>query len=153
MFAIRQATVDDLELLLRLRIEFLREVNGAEADKVLPQLRENLREYFLRHLPTGEFIAWLAVADGEVIGTSGLVFFRRPPSVTNLTGVEAYIMNMYTLSQWRGRGVATSLFQQVLDFVKTTPSHRVFLHATNEGRRIYEKFGFTGDGERMELIL
>jgi GNAT superfamily N-acetyltransferase len=60
---------------------------------------------------------------------------------------------MYTLPQWRGRGVATTLFRHVLDFVRTTPSHLVFLHATLEGRRIYERFGFTGEGERMELRL
>lgn len=98
-------------------------------------------------------MAWLAECDGEIIGTSGLVFFQRPPSFNNITGCDAYIMNMYTLPAWRGRGVASTLLARVLEYVKTTGSRHVFLHATPQGRPIYLRAGFQESSEVMELSL
>jgi GNAT superfamily N-acetyltransferase len=149
-FSIRQATIDDLESLVDLRLEFLREVNATNSD---PSFRDNLYGYFSRTLPAGEFLAWLAEADGAIIGTSGLVFFERPPSFNNFTGQSAYIMNMYTLPAWRGRGVATALLNRVLDYIKTTPCRSVSLHATEQGRSLYERVGFLGTDEVMGLEL
>lgn len=151
-FSIRQATMDDLESLVNLRVEFLAEVNEVTTQS-LSNLRTNLHDYFARTLPSGEFLAWLAEADGIIVGTSGLVFFQRPPSCNNITGQSAYIMNMYTLPSWRGRGVATALLNRVLDYIKATPCRSVFLHATAQGRPLYERIGFKSSNEVMELEL
>jgi GNAT superfamily N-acetyltransferase len=60
---------------------------------------------------------------------------------------------MYTLPAWRGRGIGTALFQQVLDEIRTSGSGKVLLHATEQGRTLYEKFGFCiSDGE-VEMTL
>jgi GNAT superfamily N-acetyltransferase len=116
-------------------------------------LRQSLCDYFQATLATGEFQAWLATANGQIVGTSGLVYMSRPPSYNNLSGRDAYIMNMYTLPAWRGRGIGTALFQQVLDEIRTSGSGKVLLHATEQGRALYEKFGFRiSDGE-VEMTL
>ncbi|WP_335182369.1 hypothetical protein [Nostoc sp.] len=44
-------------------------------------------------MPSGEFLAWVAEVDSQIVATSGLVFFQRPPYNGNLSGLEAYIMN------------------------------------------------------------
>ncbi|WP_375475066.1 hypothetical protein [uncultured Nostoc sp.] len=46
-------------------------------------------------MPQGKFLAWVAEVDSQIVATSGLVFFQRPPYNGNLSGLEAYIMNQY----------------------------------------------------------
>jgi len=139
---IRKAGLSDIETLVKLRIELLAEINHDIAfDR--SSLVNKTRMYFLEKVPSNKFIAWLAEINDEIVGTSGLVFFERPPLIENLSGIEAYIMNMYTLRNWRNRGIATLLLKEVISFVKTTPAKKVWLHATWNAKSLYERFGFT----------
>jgi len=152
MHKIRLATLDDAEALVRLRMTFLAEVGnfGEGADAVA--VSEAFREYLRRKLPTGEFLAWVAEDAGEIVATSGLVFFERPPNGTSPTGLEAYVMNMYTRPEWRGRGLAAALLDAALARVKQTAARRVWLHATDVGRPVYERAGFVASDSEMELV-
>jgi len=89
--------------------------------------------------------------EGRVVATSGLMLYRRPPTVGNLSGREGFLTNMYTMPAWRGRGLATALLAEVLAFVKNTGVHRIRLHATEAGRPVYLKAGFTSKTSAMEL--
>jgi GNAT superfamily N-acetyltransferase len=60
---------------------------------------------------------------------------------------------MYTLPEHRGRGIATVLFERLLDEARERGYKKISLHATDMGRPIYEKFGFSGVDNEMELKL
>lgn len=152
-YQIRRATTVDIPKLAELRLEFLRETAAFFGHEVSPALEKATREYIQASVPSGDFLAWLAEAEEQVIGTSGLVFFKRPPTPGSLAGLDAYILNMYTLPSWRGRGVATALLTETLEYVRTTPAKRALLRATDAGRPLYEKFGFAADDEFMSLTL
>lgn len=152
MFTIRLATTDDIETLVRIRVQFLAELGHLNEGAAADEVAEAFRRYALRKMPAGEFMAWVAEADGRVVATSGLTFFERPPNATNPAGLEAYLSNMYTLPGWRGRGMAAALVSAAVEHVKRTPARRVWLHATDEGRRVYEKAGFVASETDMELV-
>lgn len=147
----RLATADDVEPLVALRAAFLAQVGGA--DPADATLRDALRHYFASALPAGEFVAWLAVADGQIVATSGLVIHRHPPSPTNLAGREAYVMNMYTLPAWRGRGLAAALLDRLIDHARAAGCCRVVLHALPRARSIYVRAGFVPAEGEMRLVL
>jgi|SRR5579883_3304432 len=152
-YQIRRASENDIATLAEMRIAFLKETASFFGREVSSELENATRDYLDAAIPTGDFIAWLAEADGQVVGTSGLVFFKRPPTPGSLAGLDAYILNMYTVPAWRGRGIAKSLLKETLDYVKTTPARRALLRATDAGRALYEKFGFAADDEFMSLSL
>ncbi len=62
------------------------------------------------------------------------------------------ILNMYTLPEWRGQGLATALLQEIIHFAKSTSIRRLWLHATESGRPIYEKAGFLPTSAEMEFV-
>jgi GNAT superfamily N-acetyltransferase len=147
----RLATPGDVETLTALRAAFAAEVS--HADPTDPALLTALHSYFSIAVPAGQFHAYLAEAGGQVVACSGLVFDQRPPSARNLTGREAYIMNMYTLPAWRGRGIATELLRRLLDLARQHGCRRASLHALPPGRSIYVKAGFTPVDKEMRLDL
>ena len=139
---IRRAAVDDVEMLVQLRLALQHESEHIESDAQIETVRQAIYKYMLEKMPTEEFIVWVAEIEDKIVATSGLIFFAKPPSEKNLSGREAYVLNMYTVPQWRGKGLATMLLQELTYYVKKTDARRIWLYATADGKPIYEKAGF-----------
>jgi len=83
----------------------------------------------------------------------GFVLFRRPPYPKSLSGVDAYIMNMFTVPEWRGKGIGGDLLDHCIQYCKDNGVGRIWLHASEAGRSLYIKKGFVDKKSEMELIL
>lgn len=152
MFTIRRANLKDVDEFVQLRLKLFRETGDLQSEEPSPALIEATRTYLVNNLPTEQFMAWVAEAEGRIVGISGLTFFEKPPTDRNLSGLEAYVMNMYTVPEWRAKGIATALLQEVIRLVKTTNARRIWLRTTQDGQSVYEKCGFVFTSDDMELI-
>ncbi len=151
-FTTRRATLADLEELVQLRLQLFRTTGEFEGDVPPPGAVAMTRRYLQENIPTERFLAWVAeTEEGQIIGTSGLIFFEKPPTVER--HVEAYIMNMYTIPEWQGQGVGSALLQEIISHVRTTDAKRIWLRTTEAGRRLYEKYGFIPTKDELELTL
>lgn len=150
----RKATIEDLEELARLRIDFMREVNGSSSSedesKYETLLKSNI-EYFRENISNNHFIAWIAEADEKIVATSGLVFYNRPPSFKNLSGRVAYIMNIYTLEEYRKQGLASVLLDKTINEARKLGYEAIALNATDMGKPLYLKYGFNDVSGEMIL--
>jgi GNAT superfamily N-acetyltransferase len=146
----RKATSDDVPLLIELRIEFLIEANG-KAFNFEDRLKGDISRYFYQHIPDESFIAWLCIHDNEIIGTSGISFYELPPSYNNPVGKVGYIMNMYTKKPFRRKGIASALFEKMLEEGMKKNIGKFVLNATKDGRGLYDKYAFISTGDEMIL--
>jgi ribosomal protein S18 acetylase RimI-like enzyme len=62
-------------------------------------------------------------------------------------GPEAIVLNVYVEPAWRLRGVAEALMRAVLDALTERGIGHVVLHASDDGRRLYERLGFVPTNE------
>ncbi len=160
MIEYRKAAVDDIDELVKLRIEFLKEANhetNIDAE-ILNKCAEALYNYFNFRMIDDSFIAWIALDEGKIIATSGMCFYNTPPlfkkvdSVMHfMDGRVAYIMNMYTLQEYRRKGIARILFDKIVEEAKTLGYRKITLHATEMGRKLYKTFGFVEVDDEMVL--
>lgn len=146
-WSIRRASVDDVEDLVRLRLAMMTEIAGhddrqREEDVALADAN---RVYMRVAMPAGEFVAYVAESGGEIVATSGLRMYRMAPHTGNLGGNAAYVLNMYTVPSWRGRGLASALLERVVQHAREAGAKSVSLRATGAGRPVYERYGFTSD--------
>ncbi|GHO69646.1 hypothetical protein KSC_085380 [Ktedonobacter sp. SOSP1-52] len=152
---LRKATTEDLEDLVRLRLDFLRETRKVKDEAIFSALEGECRRYFLAKIADESYHSWVAEAEGEIVACGGLIFIEKPPSPRHFSGKEALILNMYTTPTWRKHGLATRILQDILAFIKTTNAHRICLYATQDGQPVYEKLGFVikhNHVPEMELI-
>jgi ribosomal protein S18 acetylase RimI-like enzyme len=149
-YTIRPAVETDIPALVSLR-RALFESMGCQ-DPALTQVAQASSRYFATALPQGEFRAWVAEADGEIIASGGLVIHAIPPTAYNLAGQEGYIMNMYTQPEWRRQGIGVAILRAILDYLQAQDIPLVSLHATPDGRRLYARCGFEPTNE-MRLYL
>jgi len=153
MVRYREATTSDIPELVRLRVEFLSDIQHDAVHRDAAALREALLGYFTEGMKDNGYIAWLAVDDGTIVATSGLSFLVFPPSFRNPTGRVAYIMNMYTLPAYRRRGIGSALFEKMIDEARRRGYGKLSLHATEMGRSLYARYGFKDEKKEMVLRL
>lgn len=139
---IRKATAEDVELLVRLRIDYLTADYGTLEESAVTAIRKQLRDFLPRALPTESFIAFLAEENGEVAATAFLVVEERPANPTYLTGKVGTVMNVLTYPQYRRQGFSSRVLRALIDEAKRSGVSAIELSATVDGRPVYEKLGF-----------
>ena len=152
-FVLRRATFDDIDLLVALRDAMWREIAGETDIGDVSQALGNTRAYFEAAVPSGDYVCLLAEAEGCVVGVGGMVIYRKPSQPLSPVGVEAYILNMLTVSEWPGKGIASAIMQGLLDSAREAGAGLVWLRATDAGRRVYERFGFAENPRYMQVKL
>jgi GNAT superfamily N-acetyltransferase len=57
-------------------------------------------------------------------------------------GRQAIILNVFTEKGWRRRGVAAVMMDHVVRWARSANLDTLVLHASAEGKRLYERLGF-----------
>jgi GNAT superfamily N-acetyltransferase len=136
----------------RHRVSMFRDM-GESAEMLEGPLTDASAAFFRGTIESGEYVAWLAVprhVPGLVVGGAGVLLrpmLPRPTPAGVVQGREALIANVYTEPAWRRRGLAALLMRHILDFTRANGIHRVLLHASKEGRPLYESLGFVPTSE------
>lgn len=140
---IRKATTSDIPVLVKFRRAMFESMGHTDVNK-LDKGDSAAEKYFNRSIPDKTFFGWVAVdKTGLVISCIGVVIDQHPPGPHNLSGKIAYVMNLYTLPEYRRRGIAKSLMEEVINWVKENKITRISLHASEMGRNLYNTLGFT----------
>jgi len=153
---VRVATLADIVTLGHHRAEMFRDM-GQLTEHNERELTRASESFFREVVGTGEYIAWLAVttaAPERVVAGAGLwlrPMLPRPTPTGIIRGREALIANVYTEPDWRRRGVARLLMRHVLEYTREHNVPRVLLHASDDGRPLYETLGFEPTNE-MKLV-
>ena len=148
----KKATIADIDELVRTRIIVLRAANKLSNDVDMSLVEKESYEYYKSALETGEHIAYLVYDNETFIGAGGVSFYKVMPTYHNPTGKKAYIMNMYTASEYRRQGIAFHTLDLLVKDVRKQGVSQITLEATEMGRPLYEKYGFVKMEDEMELI-
>lgn len=147
MFRYQKATIADIPALVALRIAFLKEVT--HTDVVPMDIKKGLEQYFHTHLVNGDYVNWLALDGDTIVATGGICFYAIPPNFANPTGERAYILNVYTLPDYRRRGISKQIFSKLMQEAKQRGIMQVSLHASPDGVALYRQFGFEPKDNEM----
>jgi GNAT superfamily N-acetyltransferase len=160
---VREAGIDDLDTVARLRLAFLAEHRSTTPEALGPGFTKRTAAFVRRHHDDGSLRSWLAVADtgdggpysngGTTIGIVSLLVLAMPPRPGDDRDDEGYVINMYVVPHARREGVGRALFDECLAWARGYGLRRLLLVATELGRPLYETAGFRTNDAWMELRL
>jgi GNAT superfamily N-acetyltransferase len=152
-FRVRRATPEDADIVAWHRARMFQDM-GDVSEEAFEILQAKARTHLEQWLRNGKYIGWLAgPADRPemVVAGAGVqmqAILPRPITVSTIgEGQQGTIVNVFTEPQWRRRGIAGVLIEEIINWSKNQQLDRLILHASDEGRSIYEKFGFTTSNE------
>lgn len=141
----RRLEESDLNTFIQMRIQQLQE-EGAEATF---DLKPNLEDYYQRHLKDGTFVSWVAVENDKIIGTSGMSFVEKPPYYGCPSGKIGLLSSMYVCKEYRRKGIAKNLLDNVVTEAKNYGCGTVQITASDMGVLLYTNYGFKRNNNFM----
>ena len=153
-FTVRPATVADISVLAHHRASMFHDMGTLPVHQ-MAALEAATASYLRDAMPSGEYLAWVAEAPDAhppIVGGAGVqlrsILPRPRPGHEDLElGPEAIVLNVYVESSWRRRGAADALMRALLQELAQRGIRRVVLHASEDGRRLYERLGFVATNE------
>ena len=113
--------------------------------------------YLQSAIPSEEYVGCLAApqnAPQQIVAGAGVQRRRilprplvRPGGTVLGVGQQGIVLNVFTERPWRRRGLAALLMRHVLEWVKGAGLDTLVLHASADGRRLYERLGFVPTNE------
>ena len=150
--SIRAATADDAEIITAHRRAMFFEM-GFRDEKSLDAMTAACRPWVRQKMEAGEYLAWLAVEpNGSVAAGLGMWLMDWPPHMIGPGSRRANILNVYTEPAHRRQGLARRLMDVALTWCREHGIRAVILHASDDGRALYQSLGFTPTNE-MRLLL
>ena len=152
-FQIRRATARDADIIAWHRARMFQDMGDVSGD-AFEILRANARSRLEEWIDKANYIGWLAAPADEpemIVAGAGVQLqpiLPRPLDVSTIgEGRQGTIVNVFTEPQWRRRGIAGLLIKEIITWSKNEQIDQLVLHASNVGRSIYERLGFTESNE------
>jgi GNAT superfamily N-acetyltransferase len=157
-YTIRRCTRDDAGIVARHRVEMFRDMGDVPTGELARELLEKSTSALNAILTDGTYVGWFAIdGDGAVIAGAGVHIKPQLPRISyDHACVEdtpvPLAVNVYTEPEWRGKGVARTLMQVLMEWASAQGTDRVVLHASDAGRPLYESLGFTVTNEMRWFV-
>lgn len=149
-YEIRDATPDDIPRLVHGRIRMFEDMAahaGASFDAALgARIAAESATLFADGFGRDHF-GWLAVHEGVAVATAMVTLQPWLPHPRYPSGTRPYFHSVHTDPAHRGHGLAAQLTQQAIAWARTRGFTHFVLHASEQGRPIYQRLGFTNSSE------
>jgi GNAT superfamily N-acetyltransferase len=150
---IRRANPEaDIGTIMEHRLRMFAEMGYGQRDAVR-HIQRGTKRYLRHALRSDRYRAWLAVDEsGAAVAGAGLIVANWPGTPRDGTGRRAWILNVFVEPRWRRRGIARRLVQEIVSHCRSEGFASVSLHASADGRQLYESLGFCPTNEmRLQL--
>ncbi|HVP39086.1 MAG TPA: GNAT family N-acetyltransferase [Candidatus Saccharimonadales bacterium] len=155
-FLVRRATRVDIPVIARQRAEMFADMGVLPPEQYDALVAES-RRHLEAALPSGEYLAWLVApreAPDQIVAGAGVLRRRVPPHPLRTAegarvarGDQAIVLNVFTERAWRRRGLARLLMEHVLRWAGDAGIETLVLHASDDGRPLYQALGFVPTNE------
>jgi GNAT superfamily N-acetyltransferase len=151
-FSLRIATSADLPVLMNQREKMFRDI-GHHDEATLAATMALDTPFFSQGLLDESYRAWLIVDDtGAAAAGGGIVLVRHHASPRDPHDRRPVVVNVFTEPPHRRRGLARLLMETMITWAKGEGFKLLYLHASPDGRALYEALGFEATNEmRLQL--
>ena len=150
-YSVREATVGDIPTLMHHAVAMFRDM-GVGDDASRARAAEVRAPWTAERMRAGQYRSWLVEHGGAVVAGADVWLKPRQPGPGSIQETVPYVLNVYCHPQHRRQGLARHLLKTITAWAHNEGYRTVELHASDDGRPLYEDMGFAATNE-MRLIL
>ena len=148
---VEKAGIDDIDALVKMRLDFLLEDNGSLNDSDVIAIKKDLPEYYKSHINNDLYI-FVVREEQTIVSCAFLLVIEKPMSPSFINGRTGTVLNVYTCPANRHRGYAKMIMETLLAKAKKLQLSVVDLKATEDGYHLYRSVGFADDCSKYHLM-
>jgi ribosomal protein S18 acetylase RimI-like enzyme len=145
----------DIDALVSERLEALQAEKKAEDEGETERRRSHAYSYFRRNLSENHNVIYLVYNEGTIAGYGDVSFVHRRPVLRNQGKERAYISNLYTRPEYRGKeGEAALRFKLLALLVNASiedGASEITADVDEGTDAVFRKYGFTKNGNEWRL--
>lgn len=149
---IGQATVADISALEQLRMDYLKEDFGELMDEQKQMLLAEIDPYLRWHLGTGLMVFVARDDEAGIVSCAWLLLIEKPPSPRFPHGRTGTLFNVYTVPEFRRRGLASKVMDALIEDARIRHLDLLELNATEDGYPLYRSLGFRNAHEKHRAM-
>jgi GNAT superfamily N-acetyltransferase len=147
----RLATKQDIEPLIKMRWDFTLEDYPEMGEGVAYHSFETeCREFLEISLNSGRWFIWIVEERGEIISHIYIELIQKVPRPGRVTHPFAYMTNVYTKPEYRGKGVGKRLISTVNSWAHENQFEFIIVWPSETSIEFYGKNGYSHCTEPME---
>lgn len=147
---VRTARAEDIPVLVRSRVRMLEDMAVHGGTVLDPALSIRIAQESTTLFTAGwdqEHFGWVCDVDGAAVASAMVTLQPWLPHPRYPGGVRPYFHSVHTDPGHRGRGIARRLTEAAITWAREQGFTYFVLHASEQGRPIYERLGFTNSSE------
>lgn len=146
----RMAEEKDTLRLSEMRWDF--KYGESEAD---PGLKEDFiiefSDFLRKGLPAGWY-CWVAADNGTIISNMFIKRIEKLPELDGAISYLGYVTNVYTVPAYRNKGIGAKLMERAKEWCAGQGFELLIVWPSDESIPFYERAGFKGENEILELL-
>jgi len=151
---VRRARAEDSPLIARLRCDMFRDMHPEkDYSSVRGELLAGNEDFHRRHAEDPDFVTFVLVSAGDLVGCASLMIEEKPPHADFLRNITGYVLSVFVDPAFRGRGAARALMERIHETAAARGVTRLHLHASIYGKPLYLSMGYRPNPEFLELKL
>ncbi|MDF2875997.1 MAG: acetyltransferase family protein [Sporomusa sp.] len=148
----RETIIDDLDLIVKLRIDFILDINPGIEPQLIEEVRRITKEYFSDLISTNQYIGFIGFIDKKPICCAGLLIYKLPPLLQSIKRTQGHVLNFFTYPEYRNKGYGKGLMNFIIEKARERQINRLYLNATKTGEPLYRKFDFSEPGDKAMVL-
>lgn len=143
-------SAENIDAFTDIRVEF---ASSIRTIKDIGGFRAGTREYLSSHIGGDDFTAFIARDGNRIAAACMACIYSTAPLPSCPNGRSAELLNVYTLGEYRRRGLAETLVEITIDELRRRDVGKLLLEYTPDGLPLYTKLGFEPLEHQMKLML
>lgn len=147
----RLAESRDIQQLVKMRWDFTYEHATGPIEAEYSNFEQECRQFLTHALSKGQWYIWVAEADGAVVSHIYIELVHKVPRPGRATFPFAYMTNVYTLPEYRSRGIGGQLLRCIEEWAKKRHLEFIMVWPSEEAIPFYARNGYKHCTEPMAL--
>ncbi|MEH7121897.1 GNAT family N-acetyltransferase [Bacillus sp. JJ1773] len=151
---IRLAESKDIDQLIRMRWDFTIEHNPSNKfnESDLEKFKIECRNFLENAINSEQWFIWIAEEEGRIISHIYIELIQKVPRPGRITRPFAFMTNVYTVSDYRNKGISSQLLTTINEWAKNEQYEFIIVWPSDDSINYYRKNGYSHCKEPMEYF-
>jgi GNAT superfamily N-acetyltransferase len=142
--SIRLAAQPDIAVLVEMRRDFT-----SEDAKPSESFEAECAAFLADAISSGRWHIWVAELDGRLVSHAFVALIDKVPRPGRESARIAYLTNVYTLQEYRGRGIGAEVVRRAQQASREANVELMIVWPSDESVEFYERAGFAAPGDPL----
>ncbi|WP_246944751.1 GNAT family N-acetyltransferase [Bacillus pinisoli] len=149
---IRLAELNDINQLIKMRWDFTVEYDESKNDSSYEDFEKECYSFLKKAINSGQWYIWVAEESEKVVSHIYIELIQKVPRPGRITYPFAYMTNVYTVPEYRNKGIGSEMLQTINQWIKENDFEFVIVWPSEDSINYYKKNGYVHCTEPMEYF-